>query len=62
MCSIVYPKLKSFQCIIYYLQHYEGDVDDLGLTFSLDEDIMGRVETHELVPGGKAIPVTNENK
>jgi ubiquitin-protein ligase E3 B len=33
-----------------FLQHFEGDVDDLGLTFSLDEDIMGRVETHELVP------------
>jgi ubiquitin-protein ligase E3 B len=45
-----------------FLQHFEGDVDDLGLTFSLDEDIMGRVETHELVPGGKAIPVTDENK
>ncbi|CAG2202036.1 UBE3B [Mytilus edulis] len=45
-----------------YVKHYDGDVDDLGLTFSLDEDIMGRVETHELVPGGKAIPVTNENK
>ena len=47
---------------ISFLQHFEGDVDDLGLTFSLDEDIMGRVETHELVPGGKAIPVTDENK
>ncbi|XP_063448958.1 ubiquitin-protein ligase E3B-like [Mytilus trossulus] len=45
-----------------YVKHYDGDVDDLGLTFSLDEDIMGRVETHELVPGGKAIPVTNKNK
>lgn len=45
-----------------YTKHFEGDVDDLGLTFSLDEDIMGRVETHELVPGGKAIPVTDENK
>ncbi|WAR01500.1 UBE3B-like protein, partial [Mya arenaria] len=35
---------------------------DLDLTFCYDEDIMGRVETHELVPGGKAIPVTNDNK
>lgn len=47
---------------ILLLQHYEGDVGDLDLTFSCDEDCMGRLETHELVPGGKAMPVTNENK
>ncbi|KAL5016325.1 hypothetical protein ScPMuIL_005914 [Solemya velum] len=45
-----------------YIKHYEGDVSDLDLTFSCDEDCMGRLETHELVPGGKAIAVTNENK
>ncbi|XP_055995388.1 ubiquitin-protein ligase E3B-like isoform X2 [Ostrea edulis] len=45
-----------------YTKHYEGDVSDLDLTFSCDEDCMGRLETHELVPGGKAMPVTNENK
>ena len=44
------------------MQHYEEDVGDLDLTFCYDEDIMGRLETHELVPGGKAIPVTNENR
>ncbi|XP_052798070.1 ubiquitin-protein ligase E3B-like [Mya arenaria] len=45
-----------------YTKHYDGDISDLDLTFCYDEDIMGRVETHELVPGGKAIPVTNDNK
>ena len=35
---------------------------DLDLTFSSDEDIMGQIVTHELIPGGKIIPVTNENK
>ncbi|WAR01504.1 UBE3B-like protein [Mya arenaria] len=39
-----------------YTKHYDGDISDLDLTFCYDEDIMGRVETHELVPGGKAIP------
>lgn len=37
-------------------------MSDLDLTFSYDEDIMGQLTTHELVPGGKAIAVTNENK
>uniref|UniRef100_A0A8C2T736 HECT-type E3 ubiquitin transferase n=1 Tax=Coturnix japonica TaxID=93934 RepID=A0A8C2T736_COTJA len=35
---------------------------DLGLTLSYDEDVMGQLVCHELVPGGKTIPVTNENK
>lgn len=45
-----------------YIKHYEGDVGDLDLTFCYDEDIMGKLETHELVPGGKAIPVNNDNR
>ncbi|XP_064460486.1 ubiquitin-protein ligase E3B-like isoform X2 [Ornithodoros turicata] len=49
---------RSLTCI----KHYDGDVLDLDLTFSLNEDCMGKLVTHELVPGGKVIPVTNENK
>lgn len=45
-----------------YIKHYTGDLHDLDLTFSIDEDCMGQLVTHELVPGGKAVPVTNENK
>lgn len=45
-----------------FIKHYQGDVQDLDLTFSVDEDCLGQLVTHELVPGGKAIPVTNENK
>ncbi|XP_014671275.1 PREDICTED: ubiquitin-protein ligase E3B-like isoform X2 [Priapulus caudatus] len=44
-----------------YVKHYDGDVTDLELTFSCDEDVMGKVVNHELVPGGKAIAVTKEN-
>uniref|UniRef100_A0A0P4WEM7 Ubiquitin-protein ligase E3B n=1 Tax=Scylla olivacea TaxID=85551 RepID=A0A0P4WEM7_SCYOL len=45
-----------------YIKHYEGDVSDLDLTFSYDEDYLGEIITHELRPGGKSIPVTNDNK
>ncbi|XP_034942891.1 ubiquitin-protein ligase E3B isoform X2 [Chelonus insularis] len=44
------------------VKHYKGDVSELELTFSLDEDVMGELVTHELNPGGKAEPVTNSNK
>lgn len=40
----------------------QGDVSDLDLTFSVDEDVMGKIVTHELHPGGRARPVTNDNK
>ncbi|XP_026282026.1 ubiquitin-protein ligase E3B [Frankliniella occidentalis] len=45
-----------------FIKHHNGDVGDLDLTFSVDQDCLGRVVTHELVPGGRVIPVTNENK
>lgn len=61
--SVILNSVKTRTCTyILLLQHYDGDVGDLDLTFSCDEDCMGRLETHELVPGGKAMPVTNENK
>ncbi|KAG8042714.1 hypothetical protein G9C98_005354 [Cotesia typhae] len=44
------------------VKHYKGDVSELELTFSLDEDVMGQLVTHELNPGGKAETVTNSNK
>lgn len=44
------------------LQHYEGDVSELDLTFSYDEDYLGQVINYELRPGGKGICVSNENR
>lgn len=35
---------------------------ELDLTFSVDEDQMGKIVTHELVSGGRARTVTNDNK
>ncbi|XP_077995296.1 ubiquitin-protein ligase E3B-like [Glandiceps talaboti] len=45
-----------------FIKHYDSDIADLDLTFSYDEDVMGKVVTHELMPGGRAMSVTNENK
>lgn len=59
-------ELPSLDAELYrsltYIKHYEGDISDLELTFSIDQDNMGKLETYELVPGGRATPVTNENK
>ncbi|KAJ3269143.1 Ubiquitin-protein ligase E3B [Borealophlyctis nickersoniae] len=45
-----------------FLKHYDGDCEDLGLTFTIDQDLFGKVVTKDIKPGGSAISVTNENK
>ena len=42
----------------------DNDIDeaDLGLEFSTDFEVLGKLEHHELKPGGKDLPVTEENK
>ncbi|KAL6637123.1 hypothetical protein ACP70R_024695 [Stipagrostis hirtigluma subsp. patula] len=44
------------------LKHYDGDVEDLCLDFTVTEELGGKRIIHELRPGGKNISVTNENK
>ncbi|XP_022183812.2 ubiquitin-protein ligase E3B [Nilaparvata lugens] len=62
-CMDELPSLdKDLYRSLTYVKHHEGDVADLDLTFSVDEDVMGRVVTHELVPGGRLMPVNNQNK
>ncbi|KAG0184638.1 Ubiquitin-protein ligase E3B [Apophysomyces sp. BC1034] len=45
-----------------FIKHYDGCMEDLGLTFAVDEDEFGQRVTRELKYGGKHISVTNENK
>ncbi|KAG7375690.1 hypothetical protein PHYPSEUDO_015574 [Phytophthora pseudosyringae] len=44
------------------LKHYDGNVEDLALSFSVSEREFGDVVTRNLVPDGANIPVTNENR
>jgi ubiquitin-protein ligase E3 B len=61
-----FDELASFDADLYknlsYVKHYEGDVSELDLSLSVNREFFGKVETHDLVPGGRAVPVTNENK
>jgi len=59
-------ELQSLDREIYnslnYIKHYKGCVEDLELTFSVDQDCLGEIKTRELTPGGRLIPVTNISK
>uniref|UniRef100_A0A1A9WT99 Ubiquitin-protein ligase E3B n=1 Tax=Glossina brevipalpis TaxID=37001 RepID=A0A1A9WT99_9MUSC len=59
-------ELPSLDAELYrsltFIKHYKQDVADLNLTFSVDQDVMGKIVTHELHPGGKARVVTDHNK
>ncbi|KAJ0411342.1 hypothetical protein ATCC90586_004328 [Pythium insidiosum] len=54
-------QLPSLDPEIYKVS-YEGDVEDLGLTFTLVQDAFGAQEEIELVPNGASVPVTSQNK
>uniref|UniRef100_A0A5K4F0J4 HECT-type E3 ubiquitin transferase n=1 Tax=Schistosoma mansoni TaxID=6183 RepID=A0A5K4F0J4_SCHMA len=47
---------------LLFLKNYKGDVRDLSLDFTMVQSIFGQSETVELKPGGKHIPVTEENR
>ncbi|KAF9398955.1 Ubiquitin-protein ligase E3B [Mortierella sp. AD011] len=47
---------------LMFVKKYEGNVEDLGLTFSLDEEVFGTHRTIELMIGGKDVEVTKENR
>ncbi|KAL7092159.1 hypothetical protein ACP275_12G148300 [Erythranthe tilingii] len=47
---------------LMYVKHYDGDVKDLCLDFTVTEESLGKRHIIELKPGGKDICVTNENR
>ncbi|KAL5033347.1 hypothetical protein BDV3_000342 [Batrachochytrium dendrobatidis] len=44
-----------------FIKDYEGDCSDLGLDFTISQDIFGHVTNVEIKPGGAHIPLTNDN-
>ncbi|CAL5387651.1 unnamed protein product [Camellia sinensis] len=47
---------------LMYVKHYDGDVKELCLDFTVTEESLGKRHIIELKPGGKDVYVTNENK
>ncbi|KAL5704766.1 HECT-type E3 ubiquitin transferase [Ranunculus cassubicifolius] len=47
---------------LMYVKHYEGDIKDLSLDFTVTDEYLGNHIVTELKPGGKDITVTNDNK
>ncbi|KAK2860103.1 hypothetical protein Q7C36_004269 [Tachysurus vachellii] len=46
---------------LLFLKSYEGDMEDLGLNFTIVNNDLGEAQVVELKPGGKDIPVTMAN-
>ncbi|KAK1429424.1 hypothetical protein QVD17_11633 [Tagetes erecta] len=47
---------------LMYVKHYDGDVKDLSLDFTVTEELPGKRHVIELKHGGKDVSVTNDNK
>lgn len=48
--------------LIWMLNNDVSSMSELGMTFSVERNIMGMLETIDLIPNGRNILVTNENK
>ncbi|RAL44564.1 hypothetical protein DM860_003323 [Cuscuta australis] len=59
-------ELSTLDPVLYrnlmYVKHYEGDVRELSLDFTITEESLGKRHVIELKHGGKNISVTDENK
>lgn len=64
--SSYFDDLKSLDEELYrgliQLKQYDGDFNDLALTFTVDVQEFGVTSTVELLPGGAQIAVTKENR
>lgn len=47
---------------LMFLKNYEGNAEDLSLNFTVVNEEFGETDVIELVPSGKNLPVTNENR
>ena len=60
------PDLSTIDPQLYnnlmFLKNYEGDAEDLCLTFTVANDDFGGSREIPLVPNGANVPVTDENK
>jgi len=56
-------KNKNFLFIfLFFVKHYDGDVSSLALTYSIDEDVLGELMTYDIIPCGRHVNVTNDDK
>lgn len=54
--------IDTYKSTLYLLECSASEVEFLGLTFSIDEDHYGELRTTDLIPNGRDIDVTGENR
>ncbi|ORZ04595.1 hypothetical protein BCR41DRAFT_196350 [Lobosporangium transversale] len=64
--TVFLDEMRSYDEQVYqnlmFVKKYDGNIEDLGLTFSLDEEVFGTHRTIELIRGGKDVEVTKDNR
>ena len=63
---VMLEDLRSYSTDLYkqilMVKKYEGNIEDLGLYFAVEDDIFGKVVIHDLMENGRDVLVTNANK
>ena len=62
--SYIFAITPNYNLFYLCVQYRENNIDecDMGLFFAVDDQTLGKLKTHELIPGGRSKPVTEENK
>eukprot|EP00833_Pecoramyces_ruminatium_P010365 jgi/Orpsp1_1/1184397/evm.model.c7180000089353.2 len=47
---------------LLFIKNYQGNIEDLSLTFAIDDEQFGKAESVDLIANGSTIPVTDVNK
>jgi ubiquitin-protein ligase E3 C len=47
---------------LLFIKNYQGNIEDLSLTFAIDDEQFGKAESVDLIANGSSIPVTDVNK
>jgi hypothetical protein len=62
LCDLESLDGEFHQSMVWLKENEISDPDQLGMTFSVNEEVFGKVVEKELKPGGKNIQITEKNK
>lgn len=60
--NYLHKKYSLIRIVLMYLKTYAGNTEDLALNFTVVDNEFGQAQVRDLVPNGKDIAVTDENK
>ena len=62
LCDLESLDSEFHQSMVWLKENEISDPDALGMSFSVNEEVFGKIVERELKPGGRNVQVTEKNK